>query len=152
MSLVLPGTPIPLPSSSRITFGPGIAPAPSRASPADPSSELGYAATRAGLLTSSSSSKGKGDKGESLWVEGVSKRYIAAQRDIVLGTIVARHAEGYRVDLGGAHSAQLDGLAFEGATKRSKPNLKVSLGDWCVAMGGGAEGRRVKGRGEWGEE
>ncbi|BEI80524.1 hypothetical protein CcaverHIS002_0110530 [Cutaneotrichosporon cavernicola] len=122
MSLVLPGTTIPLPSSSRVTLGPGIAPAPSRADPL--ASEPTYSSTRAGLL--SSAAKGKAaDRGESLWVEGVSKRYVAAQRDIVLGSIIARHAEGYRVEIGSAHPAALDGLAFEGATKRSKPNLKV---------------------------
>ena len=33
--------------------------------------------------------------------------------------------EGFRVDIGSAHSASLDGLAFEGATKRNRPNLKV---------------------------
>jgi exosome complex component RRP40 len=44
---------------------------------------------------------------------------------MVLGTVVARHADGYRVDIGTAQMASLDGLAFEGATKRSKPNLKV---------------------------
>lgn len=33
--------------------------------------------------------------------------------------------EGFRVDIGSAHPASLDGLAFEGATKRNKPNLKV---------------------------
>lgn len=38
-----------------------------------------------------------------------------------------RNAEGYRVDIGTAQPAILDGLAFEGATKRSKPNLKVRL-------------------------
>jgi len=124
MALVFPGTEIPIPSSSKsVTFGPGIAPAPSRAE-LEPSAALEprYVSTRAGLLTSA---KGK-DRGESFWVEGVSKRYIPAQRDIVLGTIIARHAEGYRVDLGSAHMAALDALAFEAATKRSKPNLKVS--------------------------
>lgn len=40
--------------------------------------------------------------------------------------MIARHAEGYRVDIGSAQAASLDALAFEGATKRSKPNLKVS--------------------------
>ena len=53
-------------------------------------------------------------------------QYIPAQRELVLGTIIARHAEGYRVDLGSAQMASLEALAFEGATKRSKPNLKVS--------------------------
>ena len=53
-------------------------------------------------------------------------QYIASPKDLVLGTIVNRHAEGYRVDIGSAQMASLDALAFEGATKRSKPNLKVS--------------------------
>lgn len=43
----------------------------------------------------------------------------------MLGVITARHAEGYRVDIGSSQYAALDALAFEGATKRSKPNLKV---------------------------
>jgi exosome complex component RRP40 len=138
MALVFPGTEIPIPSSSKsVTFGPGIAAATVRDSASDTNdSEPRYVSTRAGILTSA---KGK-DRGESFWVEGVSKRYVPAQRDIVLGTIVARHAEGYRVDLGGAHMAALDALAFEAATKRSKPNLKVSvhaiyvlgLVSWCL--------------------
>ena len=45
----------------------------------------------------------------------------------VIGVVIARHAEGYRVDIGSAHHAALDALAFEGATKRSKPNLKVGV-------------------------
>jgi len=53
-------------------------------------------------------------------------QYIPAPKELVLGTIIARHAEGYRVDIGSAQMATLDALAFEGATKRSKPNLKVS--------------------------
>ncbi|TXT13512.1 hypothetical protein VHUM_00879 [Vanrija humicola] len=120
-TLVFPGSEIPIPSSSKaVTFGPGIAASSSRANPDEPG-EQRFVATRAGLLTSA---KAK-DRSENFWVEGVSKRYIPAQRDLVLGTIVARHAEGYRVDLGSAHMAALDALAFEGATKRSKPNLKV---------------------------
>jgi exosome complex component RRP40 len=53
-------------------------------------------------------------------------QYIPSSKESVLGTIIARHAEGYRVDIGSSQMAQLDALAFEGATKRSKPNLKVS--------------------------
>jgi len=44
----------------------------------------------------------------------------------VIGVIIQKIGEGFRVDIGSAHSASLDGLAFEGATKRNKPNLKVS--------------------------
>lgn len=39
--------------------------------------------------------------------------------------ITQRLGEGYRVDIGAAHYASLDSLAFEGASKRNKPNLKV---------------------------
>jgi exosome complex RNA-binding protein Rrp4 len=38
---------------------------------------------------------------------------------------VQKAGEGFRVDIGSAHPASLDGLAFEGATKRNRPNLKV---------------------------
>lgn len=112
--LVLPGSTIPLPSdpsSSSVTLGPGISSITTR------SNEQVFAASRAGLLSTVKNS---------IYISGASKRYVPAPRDIVLGTIVARHAEGYRVDVGGAHMASLDGQAFEGATKRSKPNLKVS--------------------------
>lgn len=52
-------------------------------------------------------------------------QYTPQPPEPVLGIIIARHAEGYRVDIGGAQAASLDALAFEGATKRNKPNLKV---------------------------
>ena len=39
--------------------------------------------------------------------------------------MIARSGENWRVDIGAAHPASLDGLAFEGATKRNRPNLKV---------------------------
>ena len=54
---------------------------------------------------------------------------MPATGELVVGVIIARHAEGYRVDIGAAQMATLDALAFEGATKRSKPNLKVPLRD-----------------------
>lgn len=44
----------------------------------------------------------------------------------MVGVIIGRSgAEGWRVDIGAAHSANLDALAFEGASKRNRPNLKV---------------------------
>ena len=54
-------------------------------------------------------------------------QYIPHPPEPVLGIIIARHAEGYRVDIGSSQAASLDALAFEGATKRSKPNLKARL-------------------------
>lgn len=43
----------------------------------------------------------------------------------MVGVIIQKVGEGFRVDIGSAHYASLDGLAFESATKRNKPNLKV---------------------------
>jgi exosome complex component RRP40 len=54
-------------------------------------------------------------------------QYIPAAGEPVIGVIVARHAEGYRVDIGASQHAALDALAFEDATKRNKPNLKVRV-------------------------
>ncbi|RKO90772.1 hypothetical protein BDK51DRAFT_36326 [Blyttiomyces helicus] len=63
--------------------------------------------------------------GNRWWVEGSQKRYVPAVNESVLGIVTARHAEGYRVDIGAAHAATLPALAFEGATKRTKPSLEV---------------------------
>lgn len=47
----------------------------------------------------------------------------------MIGVVTARvgGGEAYRVDIGSAHPAQLDGLAFESATKRNRPMLKVDV-------------------------
>lgn len=90
MSLVLPGDPIPLASSTSITLGPGIAASSSRVTLDGPGPvDTRYIATRAGLLRSSRAGKEKAvkrererekgkekekGKGEQYWVEGSSKR------------------------------------------------------------------------------
>ena len=55
------------------------------------------------------------------------EKYIPAAQESVIGVITQKIGEGYRVDIGSAHFASLDSLAFEGATKRNKPNLKVGF-------------------------
>lgn len=52
-------------------------------------------------------------------------QYIPGAQDPVVGVVIARSGENYRVDIGAAHPATLDALAFEGASKRFRPNLKV---------------------------
>ncbi|KAI0755162.1 exosome complex exonuclease RRP40 [Daedaleopsis nitida] len=59
------------------------------------------------------------------WIEGNSRRYVPAPQESVVGVVAGRSGENWRVDIGSAHFASLDGLAFEGATKRNRPNLKV---------------------------
>jgi hypothetical protein len=50
---------------------------------------------------------------------------VPAAQEPVIGIVSARQGEGWRVDIGSAHQASLDGLAFEGASRRNRPNLKV---------------------------
>ncbi|KAJ2828997.1 exosome non-catalytic core subunit rrp40, partial [Coemansia erecta] len=59
------------------------------------------------------------------WVESNRRRYVPAEGEPVVGVVLARHGEGYRVDIGSAHDALLPLLAFEGATRRNKPNLAI---------------------------
>jgi hypothetical protein len=60
-------------------------------------------------------------------------QYIPSAQESVIGVVVGKNgAEGFRVDIGGPHNANLDALAFEGATKRNRPNLKVvSISYFC---------------------
>ncbi|KAF5369332.1 hypothetical protein D9758_002800 [Tetrapyrgos nigripes] len=116
MSIVLPGELVPA-QHVNLKLGPGLQQvqtgqaSTSRA----PSSII---ATRAGALHHSAN-------GSKWWIESNSRRYVPAPQESVIGVIVQKQAEGFRVDLGSAHSANLDGLAFEGASKRNKPNLKI---------------------------
>ena len=52
-------------------------------------------------------------------------QYISVVEDEVIGVVVARGADSYRVDIGSSRDALLPFLAFEGATKRNRPNLAV---------------------------
>ena len=52
-----------------------------------------------------------------------------------MGRVTSKLAEYYRVDIGTAHSAILPALAFEGATRRNKPNFTPGTLVYCrVAM------------------
>ncbi|OBZ71737.1 Exosome complex component rrp40 [Grifola frondosa] len=75
--------------------------------------------TRAGELQSSANRS-------KWWIESNSRRVVCASSPGVgHWRCCGRSGEGWRVDIGAAHVASLDGLAFEGATKRNRPNLKV---------------------------
>ncbi|KAF8578081.1 hypothetical protein K439DRAFT_1639191 [Ramaria rubella] len=113
MAVVLPGDAISTSSSASLKLGPGLLQTSSISS-------KHIIATRAGFLNQTAN-------GSSFWVEGNSRRYVPATQESVVGVVTARAGggEAYRVDIGSAHPAQLDGLAFEGATKRNRPVLKV---------------------------
>ncbi|EDR13339.1 uncharacterized protein LACBIDRAFT_188180 [Laccaria bicolor S238N-H82] len=108
MSVVLPGEEVPA-QHVNLKLGPGLLQVPGAGS---------IISTRAGILNHSANRS-------KWWVESNSKRYVPAPQESVVGVITQRLGEGYRVDIGAAHYASLDSLAFEGASKRNKPNLKV---------------------------
>ncbi|GAA5890769.1 hypothetical protein JCM6882_000652 [Rhodosporidiobolus microsporus] len=124
MQVLLPGDPLPSSATSTATgakvlqLGPGLTSGLAKGKGKE--REL-VTASRAGLL--GHVEQGEKDK---WWIEGTLKRYTPNPPEPVLGIIVARHAEGYRVDIGSSQAASLDALAFEGATKRNKPNLKIA--------------------------
>ncbi len=52
-------------------------------------------------------------------------RYIPAVEESVIGIITQKYGENFDVDIGGPFTATLPVLAFEGATRRNRPNLQV---------------------------
>jgi len=73
--------------------------------------------TRAGILSHKEPAR--------FFVLSNHKRYYAAVGDTVVGVVSDRNAEFYRVRLHGTTMAILPVLAFDGATKRNKPNLAI---------------------------
>ena len=60
-----------------------------------------------------------------VYVENKQKRYLPQLGEPVVGVIVSKNMEFYRVEFGGPFFARLDTCAFEGASRRNKPNLAV---------------------------
>lgn len=58
------------------------------------------------------------------WVECHQKRYVPTKGETVLGVIMGKVGEAYKVDIGSSDYAMLHNLSFEGASKRNKPNLQ----------------------------
>jgi exosome complex component RRP40 len=73
-------------------------------------------ATKAGVLAFRSPNR--------FFVLTNQRRYTAAVGDNVVGVIIDRAAEWYVVRLHGTRTALLPHLAFDGATKRNKPELR----------------------------
>ncbi|ORY48124.1 hypothetical protein BCR33DRAFT_753297 [Rhizoclosmatium globosum] len=106
--VVLPGDIVPIPESEQtVRVGPGLR-----------QDVANIVVAKAGILKQSVT-------GDRVWVEGNQRRYVPQLNESVIGIVTAKHVEGFRVDIGGAHPATLGALAFEGATKRNKPNLEI---------------------------
>ena len=74
-------------------------------------------ACRAGILSHKEPAR--------FFVLGNQRRYYAGIGDTVVGVITDRNAEQYRMQLHGTTLATLPVLAFDGASRRNKPNLAV---------------------------
>lgn len=65
-------------------------------------------------------------KGQSVYIEHESKRYIPAVGDYVIGTILGQYSDSYKVSLSSfSSSVTLSYMAFPNASKKNKPTLKV---------------------------
>ncbi|KAG2466855.1 exosome complex component RRP40 [Polypterus senegalus] len=59
------------------------------------------------------------------WVDSQQTRYVPAKGEGVIGIVTAKSGDVFKVDIGGSELATLSYLAFEGATKRNRPNVQV---------------------------
>ena len=58
-----------------------------------------------------------------IYVDNSQQRYLPALGDPVIGIVMGKMGEGYKVDIGGPFNCYLESTAFEGATKRNKPTI-----------------------------
>ncbi|KDQ62474.1 hypothetical protein JAAARDRAFT_122257 [Jaapia argillacea MUCL 33604] len=120
---ILPGELVPA-RHVNLKLGPGLLQLSS--DPTPQSKGKGNANPNAVIISTRAGSLDHSPNGAKWWVDSNSRRYVPAAQESVIGVIVGRTgAEGWRVDIGAAHTANLDALAFEGATKRNRPNLKI---------------------------
>jgi exosome complex component RRP40 len=54
-------------------------------------------------------------------------QYVAVKGDTVIGIVTAKAGDVFRLDIGSSELATLSYLAFEGATKRNRPDVKVNI-------------------------
>eukprot|EP00930_Biecheleria_cincta_P076411 TRINITY_DN63631_c0_g1_i1.p1 TRINITY_DN63631_c0_g1~~TRINITY_DN63631_c0_g1_i1.p1 ORF type:complete len:239 (+),score=37.34 TRINITY_DN63631_c0_g1_i1:35-718(+) len=106
MAMCLPGDPVQL---SGVASGVGVA----------LEAETGNAfATAAGVLRTSE---------HEVSIENLRKRYIPRKGDCVVGIVLARNADFYKVDIRSPSPAFLPTLAWNGATKRNRPMLEIGM-------------------------
>lgn len=117
-TVVLPGDRVfELPASGRVRLGGGL-----RVLGPTPSTQV--AATKAGVLR-------QAPNAGRFWLEGSYGVYAANVGDFVVGIVEERHSEGFNVDIGSPRKATLSAFAFEGASRRNRPNIKIGDLVYC---------------------
>ncbi|KAH0623427.1 hypothetical protein JD844_006175 [Phrynosoma platyrhinos] len=92
----------------------------------------GLLVTKCGVLRF----RGGSGSGGVYWVDSQQRRYVPVKGDHVIGIVTAKAGDIFKVDVGGSEQASLSYLAFEGATKRNRPNVQVGdliYGQFIVA-------------------
>lgn len=70
-------------------------------------------------------------KRNKVWVFHNQRRYQASVDDLIIGIVQEKHSDDYRLDINGMDTAVLGQLAFEGASKKNKPNLVIGSAVFC---------------------
>ncbi|NXP49541.1 EXOS3 protein, partial [Heliornis fulica] len=94
----------------------------------------GLLVTKCGLLRHRQARGGS--SGGAYWVDSQQKRYVPVRGDRVIGIVTVKAGDVFKLDVGGSEQASLSYLAFEGATKRNRPNVQVGdliYGQFLVA-------------------
>lgn len=60
-----------------------------------------------------------------IWVDSIQKRYIPSRGETVIGTVVQKAGDIFRIDIGANELSALPYLSFEGATKKNRPDVQV---------------------------
>jgi exosome complex component RRP40 len=59
------------------------------------------------------------------WVDCHRKRYIPVKGETVIGVVVYKSGDFFKVDIGSSEQASLSYLSFEGVTKKNRPDVKI---------------------------
>ncbi|XP_056150001.1 exosome complex component RRP40 [Lampris incognitus] len=65
------------------------------------------------------------------WIDSQQRRYVPTKGESVIGIVTVKSGDVFKVDVGGSEQATLSYLAFEGSTKRNRPNVQVGDLVYC---------------------
>ena len=126
MVVVLPGDVIAnaAHASDQIKLGPGVLPTPDV--PDTPASLTSIHTGALGhVVTKQRRRESRPATMHGWYVESAQRRYVPSVGDRVIAQVTNRGMESYTLTLFSAHPSTLPVLAFEGATRRNRPNLQI---------------------------
>ncbi|XP_053665113.1 exosome complex component RRP40 [Anopheles marshallii] len=59
------------------------------------------------------------------WIDAYQRRYVPNRGELVIGVVMAKVGDIFRIDIGSCETASLSYMAFEGATKKNRPDVNV---------------------------